>query len=248
MKLHFLGTSHGVPAGDRFCSCYVLEVEGKLYIFDAGAPVVKLLLEQGKDINNIKGLFLSHFHGDHMDGGINLLSLCGWYFRKAAFETWLPDVTTENAIRAYSIACDGVTYSDDRLRLRITESGCIFDDGTVRVTAIPVAHIVDSIKRSWAFLVEAEEKRILYTGDLSGGLKREDFPEVALQKQMNLILCECAHFTVATLENYMAQVNTEYFAVSHIFPVEEKIAQLRAVEDKYKFRLLIPNDGDTLEM
>ena len=86
MKLYFLGTSHGVPAGDRFCSCYVLEVGEKLYILDAGAPVSKLLLEQGKDMKNIKGLFLSHFHGDHMDGGVSLLTLCDWYFKEAAFE------------------------------------------------------------------------------------------------------------------------------------------------------------------
>lgn len=248
MKLYFLGTSHGVPAGDRFCSCYVLEVGEKLYILDAGAPVSKLLLEQGKDMKNIKGLFLSHFHGDHMDGGVSLLTLCDWYFKEAAFEAWLPDPVTENAIRVYSEACDDVTYADGRVRLKVTEEGCIFDDGTVKVTAIPVGHIVRPDKRSWAFLVEAEGKRLLYTGDLSYGLRKEDFPKVALENRMDLILSECAHFPVETLETWMARVDTEYFAVSHIFPVEEKIAQLRAVEGKYAFRLLIPDDGDVLEL
>ena len=49
-------------------------------------------------------------------------------------------------------------------------------------------------------------------------------------------------------ETYMEKVDTGYFAVTHIFPVEEKITQLRAVEEKYPFKLLIPNDGDTLEL
>ena len=53
MKLYFLGTSHGVPAGDRFCSCYVLEVGKNLYILDAGAPVSKLLLELGKEMKSL---------------------------------------------------------------------------------------------------------------------------------------------------------------------------------------------------
>lgn len=248
MKLYFFGTSHGVPAPDRFCSCYVLEVGQKLYIFDAGAPVAKLLLELGKDMKDIKGLFLTHFHGDHMDGGVSLLTLCDWYYKDAAFEAWLPDAVTENAIRVYSEACDDVTYADGRVALKVIGPGCIFDDGLVRVTAIPVGHIVRPDKRSYAFLVDAEGKRLLYTGDLSYGLKKADFPQVALEERMDLILCEGAHFPVEALEPYMKKVDTEYFAVTHIFPVEEKVAQLRAVEEKYPFHLLIPKDGDVLEL
>ena len=248
MKLYCLGTSHGVPAGDRFCSCYVLEVGEKLYVLDAGSPVAKQLLELGKKMENIQAMFLSHFHGDHADGGVSLLTLCDWYFKEAAFEAWLPDPLTEKAIRVYSEACDDAYYNDGRIRLCVTQPGCIFDDGTVRVTAIPVEHIIDPVKRSYGFLVEAEGKRILYTGDLSYGLKREDFPKVALESHMDLILCECAHFPVEKLESYMARVDTEYFAVAHIFPVEEKIPQLRAVEKKYPFRLLIPSDGDVLQL
>ena len=248
MKLYFLGTSHGVPAGDRFCSCYVLEVGEKLYIFDAGAPVSKLLLEQGKEMKNIKGFFLSHFHGDHADGGVSLLTLCDWYFQEAAFEAWLSDDVTEKAIRVYAEACDDVTFADGRIQLKVIREGCIFDDGAVRVTAVPVGHIVRPDKRSWAFLVEAEGKKILYTGDLSYGLKKADFPQVALEEKMDLILSEGAHFPVEALETYMEKVDTGYFAVTHIFPVEEKITQLQAVAEKYPFRLLIPNDGDTLEL
>ena len=39
MKITFLGTSHGVPAADRYCSCTMLEVNGAHYFIDAGAPL-----------------------------------------------------------------------------------------------------------------------------------------------------------------------------------------------------------------
>ena len=247
MKLYFLGTSHGVPAGDRFCSCYVLEVGEKLYIFDAGAPVSKLLLEQGKRMEDIQAFFCSHFHGDHMDGGVSLLTLCDWYFTDSRFEAWLPDAVTENAIRVYAEACDDVTFADGRIRLRVIEPGCIFDDGKVKVSAIPVGHIVRPDKRSYAFLMEAEGKRIVYTGDLSYGLRKEDFPQVALEEPTDLILSEGAHFPLEVLETYMARVNTKAFAVTHIFPFD-KFDKLKELEGKYPFQLLVPADGDTIEI
>ena len=247
MKLYFLGTSHGVPAGDRYCSCYVLEVGEKLYIFDAGAPVSKLLLEMGKELENIQGFFCSHFHGDHMDGGISLLTLCDWYFSKTRFETWLPDDVTEKTIRFYAEACDDVTFADGRISLHVIQPGCIFDDGTVKVTAIPVGHIVRPDKRSYAFLIEAEGKRIVYTGDLSYGLKKDDFPKVALEVPTDLILSEGAHFPLEVLESYMAKVDTKIFAVTHIFPFE-KFDTLKEMESKYPFRLLVPADGDMIEI
>ena len=39
MKLTFLGTSHGVPAADRYCQSILAESENGGYIVVAGAPV-----------------------------------------------------------------------------------------------------------------------------------------------------------------------------------------------------------------
>ena len=43
----------------------------------------------------------------------------------------------------------------------------------------------------------------------------------------------------------MDRVNADYFAVSHIFPLE-KIPQIEKLAPQYDFKLLIPNDGDEL--
>ena len=39
MKITFLGTSHGYAEANRFQSSALVEVRGKSYIIDAGAPV-----------------------------------------------------------------------------------------------------------------------------------------------------------------------------------------------------------------
>lgn len=43
MKITFLGTGHGVPSPDRHCSATLVEVGGKRYLIDAGAPVVDIM-------------------------------------------------------------------------------------------------------------------------------------------------------------------------------------------------------------
>ena len=123
------------------------------------------------------------------------------------------------------------------------QPGVIFDDGTVKVTAIPVKHIRREDKRSYGFAIEAEGKHILYTGDLSHNPHTEDFPQVGFVQHFDLILTECAHFTVEKLAACMDRVDTDYFAVSHISPLT-KIEEIQALAPKYQFKLLIPSDGD----
>ena len=81
MKITFLGTSHGVPAADRYCSCTMLEVNGAHYFIDAGAPLIDLLLRRHVDLNSVKTIFTTHFHSDHVDGLVSFAGLCSWYFK-----------------------------------------------------------------------------------------------------------------------------------------------------------------------
>ena len=243
MKFSFLGTSHGVPAADRFTSCYLLETQGNLYVFDAGAPVTNLLLQRGADMKDVKAFFCSHFHGDHIDGGITMLNLCDWYYKEASIDAYLPDAMSEKVIRYYGSECEDAYFTDGRVRFHVIQPGVIFDDGVIKVTAIPVQHMTKADRCSYGFAIEAEGKAILYTGDLSHKPDEQDFPQIACQRHFDLILTECAHFTVERLANCMDRVDADYFAVSHIFPLE-KIPQIEKFAPEYAFKLLIPSDGD----
>ena len=63
MKITFLGTSHGVPAANRFCSSYMIEAGNAVYLVDAGAPVADLVLRQGREITDVRAIFTTHIHG-----------------------------------------------------------------------------------------------------------------------------------------------------------------------------------------
>ena len=243
MKLTYLGTSHGVPAADRYTSCYMLEVGKNIYIFDAGAPVINLMLQRNMGLRNVKALFCSHFHGDHIHGGMGMLTLFDWYYMETNMDAYLPDATAEQIIRLYGAECDDAYFNDGRIRMHVIQPGVIFDDGVIKVTAIPVQHITRKDRYSYGFAIETEGKHILYTGDLSHDPHTKDFPQVAYQQHFDLILTECAHFPVEKLAACMDRVDTDYFAVSHIFPLG-KIDELNAIAPQYKFKMLIPSDGD----
>ena len=68
MKITFIGTSHGKPEKNRFCSCTVITVGGKHYVIDAGAPIMDLFQRYELAFEDIAGIFITHSHIDHVAG------------------------------------------------------------------------------------------------------------------------------------------------------------------------------------
>ena len=245
MKLILAGTSHGVPSAVRFCSCYILEVGENLYIFDAGAPAVDLLMRYGKNPENVRAFFNTHSHGDHIDGAPSLLSLQEWHFENISIDAFLPDEITKKAICDYVLATDRVTIPSKKVRMTVFSEGEVFDDGNIKVSAIEVKHDVGEDKCAYAFLIEAEGKSILYTGDMSQTLC--DFPRIAFERHIDLIMSESAHGSVQTLCEIMDKVDTERFVITHIFP-ESKFEEFEKIKDDYRFAVHIASDGDIIEI
>ena len=241
MKLTLLGTSHGVPSAVRYTSCYMLEVNEKIYIFDGGAPIFDLLLRKNKAPKHVKAFFNSHFHGDHIFGALGMLSLFEWYCKETSVDAFLPDEKSKDALINIISAVDNVHLPSEKVRIKTYEEGIIFDDGTVRVSAIPVNHPCGEGKKSYAFLIEAEGKKIVFTGDMSPTL--EDFPKIAKDGFVDAVISEAAHSKLETFVDCIKEVNTNLFIVSHIFP-ESKIEKLEAIKNEFKFELHIACDND----
>ena len=91
MKIIFAGTSHGVPEKNAFCSSTFLSVGGNTYIIDAGAPVSGLLRNYDLPHASVKGVFVTHFHGDHMAGLAEFCDQITWYFKDCKPQIFLPE-------------------------------------------------------------------------------------------------------------------------------------------------------------
>ena len=88
---------------------------------------------------------------------------------------------------------DGVIQFADLLNwyFKKADPRILLPDERLRLTAIPTQHC----ENSYAFLIEAEGKRILFTGDLCH--PAVDFPQIAFETELDLLVCELAHFSPA---------------------------------------------------
>ncbi len=185
MKITFVGSSHGVPEAHRKCTCIMLEVGENVYFVDMGSSAMDALRTHGIDIDAVKGIFVTHMHGDHLNGLPEYVELLTWYFKTADPVICLPMLDAVPVLKDWI----RVTLSGEMrdLQYREVQPGVIFDDGVLKVTALPTQHCL----KSYAFIVEAEGKTVLFTGDLKNpGI---DFPDVG-DKTVDLVICETAHF------------------------------------------------------
>ena len=87
MQITFLGASHGVPEANRRCSCTLIETNGRYYFIDMGVNAIDALRTRGIEVEDVKGIFITHMHGDHTNGLISFVDLISWYFKVTAIPT-----------------------------------------------------------------------------------------------------------------------------------------------------------------
>ncbi len=242
MKITFLGTSHGVPAADRFCSCAMLEVNGAVYFIDAGAPLIDLLLRRGVDLNAVRAIFTTHLHSDHTDGVLPLAGLFSWYFKTTSIDIYL---TEPHGIEAFTDVLKTCISSLDeaRGRFKLMTPDTVYEDENIRLTPFPTQHLAGQNRPAYSYLVEAEGKKALFSGDLSQFLSRGDFPSYALENDVDLMVCEMAHFGVEHVTPYLERCRAKTLLFNHVFPLR-KLAEINALNGRFGYPIRTVDDGE----
>lgn len=250
MKITFLGTSAGIPDPDRHCSSTMIEVGERVYLIDAGAPVVECLRAQGllmqrEAAARIAAVFTTHAHSDHTVGLLHLLDTCTWFFRDADLDVYLTKTELGEAFVRCIEQMERMNFPHDRLRLNAAHEGVVFDDGVLRATYLPTRHCEPD--PSYAILIEAEGKAVLFSGDLSARLEKQDVPTLLSSRELDLFVCEMAHFTPQQLAPYLDTCRAKDVRINHFCP-PEKIEQTRllAEEKQYPFPIRFVRDWDTV--
>ena len=210
MKITFLGTSHGVPERDRYCSCTCVSTAGGRYLIDAGGPVTDMLIRKGIAPEEIMAIFVIHMHGDHVNGLPAFTDLISWYFKTADPLIHLPDQTGVDALKRWNTAVLGSAVRD--IRYEVYREGIIYDDGDMRVTALRSRHH----DLSYSFKLEAEGKRVIFTGDLAG--PDIDFPRFCFEEDCDAVICEAAHFPTTKAAPVFEKCLTKNIYINHISP------------------------------
>ncbi len=189
MKVTFFGSSHGRPEPNRRCSCALLEAEGRRYLIDIGTDPMPELITRGISPNAITAIFITHPHGDHTNGLVPFADLCSWYYKEADPLIFLPDIGMLDALKGWiRLTCNELRPS---LRFKQTAEGLLYEDGAIRVTALRTNHT----DNAFAYRIEGEGRKILFTGDMKGGDGPiADYARFADEDGLDLVIAECAHF------------------------------------------------------
>ncbi|MBW2991868.1 ribonuclease Z [Candidatus Woesearchaeota archaeon] len=67
MRLTILGSGTCAPRKEKHESGYLLEADGKYYVFDSGAGTLYRILDAGVKLDQIDHMFYTHFHNDHIN-------------------------------------------------------------------------------------------------------------------------------------------------------------------------------------
>ena len=247
MKITFLGTSHGVPAADRYCSCVMIESGKSVYFIDGGAPVVDELLRHGREVREVRALFNTHVHGDHTAGIAHLVDLADWYYKDASMDLYIAEQSYIDALRAMIKAGNpGSDLSPERLRFHVIDPTVAYEDENIRVEYIPTRHMPEPY-HSYAILVSEGDKRVLFSGDLSGALVHADVPSILADAEIDLFICEMAHFGVEHIRPYLERARASRVAFVHVFPTS-KYADIEEMGKQFDFPIITPKDNDVVEI
>lgn len=204
-----------------------------------GAQAIENLINMGIEPKSVKGIFFTHRHGDHTDGIVNFYDLATWYYTDCNPVIQFSSPEFINAIKVWMNACgeslrDGIT-------LDTIKDGLTYNDGILKVTSVPTQHTSDS----HAFLVEAEGKKVLFTGDLAH--PNDDFPAIAYENELECIIGEGAHFNIDDYLPHLEKCNYKSFYLNHYpaFYNMDKIHMVKKAIEPIPFRLA--TDGLTVE-
>ena len=247
MKFTFLGTSHGVPSATRYCTCTMLETGGYVYFIDAGAPLMDILIRRGTDLTKLRAIFTTHIHGDHTDGLLHFTDLSNWYYRMVSVDIYM---TEQRGIEAFTNAVETVeasTLDRKRLRYHLMTPSTVYEDENIRVTPIPTAHMKNIGHPSCGYLIEAEGKKFVFTGDMSGRLEHDDFPKYPMENEVDLVVSEMAHQSFEQIEPSIAKLRTKRLYFTHINH-DERFAQAAQASGRYGYPIFCPDDGFEVEI
>ena len=173
-RIILLGTKGGprVSKGAPWPTSSVLQLDGKIYVIDAGLGVTRQYVEAGLQLNDISKIFITHHHSDHnlelggllhtawtssplksvdIYGPQGLNALINGFFAANAF-----DIETRMADEKQADIREMITTTE-------IDEGLVFQDESVEITALRVSH--PPIEHCFAYKFKTADKTVVFSGD-----------------------------------------------------------------------------------
>lgn len=181
-RLVLLGTGTPNPDPERSGPATAVVVDGRAYLFDAGAGIVRRASQAARDRDipalrppNLSRVFITHLHSDHTVGLPDLL-LSPWVLGRAEpLSVYGPsgiEEMMEGILGAWSqdieVRLNGLEPRDENpegymASVHEIEPGLVYEDDLVRIYALPVRH--GSFDLALGYRIEGPDRTIVISGD-----------------------------------------------------------------------------------
>lgn len=174
-RVTLLGTGAPPPRVDRFGPSTLVEVGGEKFIFDAGRGAMQRLHQLEIPFADIRGMFLTHHHSDHVVGFPDLW-LTGWIGRPwgkrtVPLEIWGPEGTRqmmEHLPQAFAvdIRVRRRNYPPQGVELVSHEiqEGIVFNAGGIQISAFEVDHGGEELP-AFGYRIDYDGRSVVLSGD-----------------------------------------------------------------------------------
>lgn len=139
MEVTFLGTSSGIPTRSRNVSSVALRLpqRAEMWLFDCGEGTQHQVLRSDLKISQLKRIFITHLHGDHIFGLMGLLASCGMAGHAQGIDIYGPE-----GLEPYLRACTKYSHTHFNYPIQVhrVEEGIIYEDEEFSVSCQLLKH------------------------------------------------------------------------------------------------------------
>ena len=183
MQVTFLGTSSGVPTRSRNVSSMALRLpqRSELWLFDCGEGTQHQFLKSDLRLSQLKNIFITHMHGDHIFGLPGLLASLGLAGNSSGLNLYGPNPLREYLNGVLKNSSSRIAYP---FQIRTVEEAAhnrtiLLEDQDFLVTCIPLKHRVpafayriDQKARPGRFNIERAKELKIPPGPIYSALQR----------------------------------------------------------------------------
>jgi len=246
MKVTVLGYHSPYPGPGQVGPGFLLEHQQKKFLIDAGSGVLATL-QQFIDLNQLDGLFLSHYHHDHMSDFLVMQYAMQMQFKHQArslpLQVYAPKEPVKMAeMIPYQHFIEPHFYNE--------ESAFVIDDLTI--TFLQTDHPI----QTYAIKFENQGKTFVYGADSGIGTSWIPFAENA-----DLFILECSylerdkpsvpsgHLSTTDVVNVSNMLRAKHLLLTHFYPAYDEVEIEKEVLDNgLKAKLHMPKTGKVVEV
>lgn len=224
----------------RFASSILLDADGALYLLDCGEPCAATLTWAGYNAHDLRAVFVSHMHIDHVSGIFGLIQKMRLTGRTDSCTFCLPHGGIE-PIAAFmsAVNLDLQDLPFETKFVQIDDGQVVYQDDRLVITAHKSGHT----QESFSFVLTIQGRRIVWTADLPN-----DFHALPplLEQPTDLLISELTHIKLDDYLAFLATAEIDMILFTHI--LEDHVPDDRVFAERARLviketQLVIARDG-----